>query len=88
MNTFKPRLVSVIFTLSVRTAKKTEHFTTTKINRLTLFKEIIAVYSENHTNQIKARTQMSSGLLHYVVREKFIDVSEALAASIVRASSS
>jgi hypothetical protein len=34
-----------MFKNSVRTAKKT-HFTVTKINRLTLFKEIIAVYSE------------------------------------------
>jgi hypothetical protein len=33
-------------------AKKTQHFTITKINWLTLFKEIIAVYSENHTKPI------------------------------------
>jgi hypothetical protein len=32
--------------------KKTPHLTVTKINRLTLFKEIIAVYSENHTEHI------------------------------------
>jgi hypothetical protein len=32
----------------VRTAKKTLHFTITKINWLTLFKEIIAVCTENH----------------------------------------
>jgi hypothetical protein len=32
---------------SVPTAKKTQHFTVTKINYLTLFKEIIAVYYEN-----------------------------------------
>jgi hypothetical protein len=38
-----------IFNNSVRTAKKTQHFTITKINWLTLFKEIIAVYSENRT---------------------------------------
>jgi hypothetical protein len=37
---------------SVRTAKKTPHFTVTKINRLTLFKEIIAVCSENHRNHV------------------------------------
>jgi hypothetical protein len=37
---------------SVRTAKKTPHFTITKINWLTLFKEVIAVYSENHTKPI------------------------------------
>jgi hypothetical protein len=30
---------------------KTPHFTITKINWLTLFKEIIAVYTENHTKQ-------------------------------------
>jgi hypothetical protein len=33
---------------SVRTAMKTQNFTVTKINWLTLFKEIIAVYRENH----------------------------------------
>jgi hypothetical protein len=37
---------------SVCTAKKTQHFTITKINWLMLFKEIIAVYSENHTKRI------------------------------------
>jgi hypothetical protein len=41
--------VQIIYEDSVRTAKKTQHFTVTKINRLTLFEEIIAVYSENHT---------------------------------------
>jgi hypothetical protein len=39
----------LLFNSSVRTAKKTQHFTITKINWLTLFKEIITVYSENHT---------------------------------------
>jgi hypothetical protein len=34
----------VIFKNSVRTAKKTPHFTIAKINWLTLCKEIIAVY--------------------------------------------
>jgi hypothetical protein len=42
------KLVLIIFKNSVRTAKKTPHFTITRINWLTLFKEIIAVYSENH----------------------------------------
>jgi hypothetical protein len=32
---------------SVRTSKRTPHFTITSINFLTLFKEIIAVYIEN-----------------------------------------
>jgi hypothetical protein len=44
-----------IFKNSVRTAKKTQHFTIAKINWLMLFKEIIAVYSENHTEQINTK---------------------------------
>jgi hypothetical protein len=40
---------------SVRTAKKTHHFTITKINWLTLFKEIIAVYYENHTKHMNTK---------------------------------
>jgi hypothetical protein len=37
---------------SAITAKKTQHFTVTKINRLTLFKEIIAVCSGSHTKHV------------------------------------
>jgi hypothetical protein len=40
---------------SIRTTKKTPHFTVTKINRLTLFKEIIAVYSENRKKHINIK---------------------------------
>jgi hypothetical protein len=50
INLLKPKLIT--FKHSVRTAKKTQHFTITKINWLTLFKEIIAVYTENHTKHI------------------------------------
>jgi hypothetical protein len=39
----------LLFNNSVRQAKKTQHFTFTKISLLTLSKEIIAVYTENHT---------------------------------------
>jgi hypothetical protein len=42
-------LVEITFKNSVRTAKKAPHFTITKINWLTLFKEVIAVYDENYT---------------------------------------
>jgi hypothetical protein len=49
INPLKPKLVQIIFKNLVRTAKKTQHFTIKKINWLTLFKEIIAVYSKNHT---------------------------------------
>jgi hypothetical protein len=48
-------LAWVIFKNSVRTTKKTQHFTITKINWLTLFKEIVAVYSENHTKPINTK---------------------------------
>jgi hypothetical protein len=39
----------LLFNNSFRTAKETQHFTITKISLLTLFKEIIPVYTENHT---------------------------------------
>jgi hypothetical protein len=45
----KPKFFKILFNNQVRTARKTPYFTVTKINRLTLFKEIIAVYSENRT---------------------------------------
>jgi hypothetical protein len=38
---------------SVRTSKRTPQFTITKIDWLMLFKEIIAVYSENHAKLIQ-----------------------------------
>jgi hypothetical protein len=41
--------VLIIHKNSVRTTKKIQYFTTTKFNRLTLFKEVIAVCSENRT---------------------------------------
>jgi hypothetical protein len=62
----------MIFKNSVRTAKKTQHFTITNINWLTLFKDIIAVYSENNTvyseNNTKHKYKMQSySLLKQVV---------------------
>jgi hypothetical protein len=45
----------MLFKNPVRTSKRTQHFTITKINWLTLFKEIIAVYSENHTQPINIK---------------------------------
>jgi hypothetical protein len=44
----------MLFKNPVRTSKRTQHFAITEINWLTLFKEIIAVYSENHA---KSKTQ-------------------------------
>jgi hypothetical protein len=43
---------------SVRTSKRTPYFTITKINWLTLFKEMIAVYSENHAESIATNAQL------------------------------
>jgi hypothetical protein len=42
-NPLKPKLVQIVFKNLVRTAKKTQLFTITKINMLMQFKEIIAV---------------------------------------------
>jgi hypothetical protein len=42
----------MLFKNSVRTSKRTPHLTITSINWLTLFKEIIAVYSEKHKQSI------------------------------------
>jgi hypothetical protein len=44
----KPKLACIIFNNSVRTSKKAQLFTTTKIN-LTVLKKTNTVYSENHT---------------------------------------
>jgi hypothetical protein len=43
----------------IRTSKKTPHFTITKINWLTLFKEIIPVYGENHTKPTGAKCRVT-----------------------------
>jgi hypothetical protein len=45
----------MLFKNPVRTSKRTPHFTITKINWLTLFKEIIAVYGENHAKPINTK---------------------------------
>jgi hypothetical protein len=47
-----------IYKDSARTSKRTPHFTVTKINWLMLFKEMIAVYSENHTKPINTNTAL------------------------------
>jgi hypothetical protein len=52
LNPLKPKLVQITFKNSVRTAKKTQHFTITKINLFLLFKEIIAVDGENYMKPI------------------------------------
>jgi hypothetical protein len=45
----------MLFKNSVHTSKGTPHFTIAKIELLMLFKEIIAVYSENHGRAINTK---------------------------------
>jgi hypothetical protein len=52
---FKPQPVQKLFKTSVRTAKKTQHFTVTTVKWLTLLKEIIAVCTKNHTKCINTK---------------------------------
>jgi hypothetical protein len=61
-NPLKLKLVRIIFKYSVLTAKKTLLFTITKINWLTLFKEIIAVCTENHTRPINTKCTVTDCL--------------------------
>jgi len=49
----------MLFKNSVRTSKRTPHFTITKINLLTLFKEIIAVCTENHTKHVNTNCRVT-----------------------------
>jgi hypothetical protein len=64
VNPLNPKPVKIIFKNSVRAAKKTQLFTITKINWLTLFKEIIAVYSEKHTKPINTLFRQYTELLN------------------------
>jgi hypothetical protein len=50
----------MLFNNPVRTSKRTPHFTITKINWLMLFKEIIAVYSENHAKPINTKCRITT----------------------------
>jgi hypothetical protein len=49
----------MLFKNSVRTSKRTPRFTIAKINWLMLFKEIIAVYRENHTKPINTNCSIT-----------------------------
>jgi hypothetical protein len=47
----------MLFKNSVRTSKRTPHLTITKINWLTLVKEIIAIYREMHKKNNEYKIQ-------------------------------
>jgi hypothetical protein len=55
---FEDEAVYILFKNSARTSKRTPNFTITKINWLMLFKEIIVVYSENHTKPINTNSTL------------------------------
>jgi hypothetical protein len=50
----------MLFKNSVRTSTRTPYFTITKINWLMLFKEIIAVYRENHAKPINTKCSITA----------------------------
>jgi hypothetical protein len=58
-NPSKTKLVYILYKNSVRTSKRTPLFTITKINWLTPFKEMIAVYNENHTKPINTKCSIT-----------------------------
>jgi hypothetical protein len=63
INPLKPKLVYIIFNNSVRTIKKTQPITIMRISRLMLFKEVIAVYGENHMKPINTLCGQKAELL-------------------------
>jgi hypothetical protein len=67
-NPLKPKLIWIIFKNPICTAKKTQHFTISKINLLMLFKEIIAIYTENNTKHINTKCWAIYWLLKQLVR--------------------
>jgi hypothetical protein len=58
INPLKPKLVKITFTNAGRTSKKTQYFTSTKL-LLALFKETVAVCSENHAKSINTKFKVS-----------------------------
>jgi hypothetical protein len=63
LNPLKQKLVSILFKNFVRTSKKTQYFTIANINWLMLFKEIIAVHSENHMKPVRSLCGQNKDLL-------------------------
>jgi hypothetical protein len=65
----------MLFKNSVRTSKRTPHFTITKINWLTMFKEIIAVYTDSCMNPINTKYNLlilkSDGIYSYLWALKY-----------------
>jgi hypothetical protein len=79
-NDRKPRsswpVVQIIFKDSVRTAEKTPHFTVTKINCLTLFKEIIDVYCEKRVKFMNTHREQIAEL--FIIKQVVLIVTMGL----------
>jgi hypothetical protein len=61
--TERDKFIQVIYKSSVCTSQETHHVSATKSNRLMLFRETVAVYSENHTKHINTLCGQNAGLL-------------------------
>jgi hypothetical protein len=48
----------MLFKNSVRTSKRTQHFTITEINWLMLFKEMMNIYREKHKEHIYTNAEL------------------------------
>jgi hypothetical protein len=57
----------MLFKISVRTSKRTPHFTITTINWIILCKEIITIYSENHTKPINIKCSITDCLSRWFI---------------------
>jgi hypothetical protein len=57
----------MLFKDSVRTSKRTPHFTITKINWLTLFKGIMPVYSENQAKPINTKCSITDCQMRWFI---------------------
>jgi hypothetical protein len=55
---------------SVRTSQETHYVSTTKTNRLMLFKETVTVYCENHTEHINTLCRQNAEILY--IRLQFV----------------
>jgi hypothetical protein len=62
-NSLKPTIALIIFKQFVRTLKRMQPITITKISWLKLFKEMIAVYSENNINLTNKLCELNAKLL-------------------------
>jgi hypothetical protein len=55
----------------VRTSQETHYVSTTKPNRLMLFRETVAVYCENHTEHINSMGGQNAQFLYMIASGKY-----------------